>query len=208
MFRRLEAAIGALATLTASLSVGCAADRVPNLDINEVWSLNWIETRYPASYINGSSTLYADIWADTDPDVFFKTLYIEIADLGTSHKGGGSADVSHWSVSHRCALGWPAGTRSTTEERYGAGGYSRWSPEHPNTLLHEVGEEGEGPVRLMHCTFPSADQMRCMWGMPFEPANRPEERDEVLVFDRGDAARSPVPCERVAERALIGPYLD
>jgi hypothetical protein len=89
-----------------------------------------------------------------------------------------------------------------------AGGYSRWLPEHPNTLLHEVGEEGEGPVGLMHCTFPSADQMRCRWGMPFEPAIRPEERDEVLVFDRGDGASAPVPCERVVERALIGPYLD
>ncbi|MFM2248520.1 MAG: hypothetical protein RL071_4595 [Pseudomonadota bacterium] len=206
MFRRLDAAI--VTALAAILGVACGAERVPNFDINGVWSLNWIETRYPTSNVNASPIFYGDIWVETDPDVFFSTLYIEIENLGTSHEGGGSADVGHWSVGHGCALGWPAGTQSTTQERYAAGGYSRWLPEHPNTLLHEVGEEGEGPVGLMHCTLPSADQMRCRWGMPFEPAIRPEERDEVLVFDRGDGASAPVPCERVVERALIGPYLD
>lgn len=209
MLRRREAALGVVTTFAASLSVGCGADRVPDLDINGIWSINWIETRYPKSNIDG---YYPDLYGDYDlewyPGVEFHTLYFEIEGLETSHEGGGSDAVDIWSVSHGCPLGWSAGATSTITWSYPGGGYGRWLPDHPNTLLHEVGWEEEVRQRPMYCTFPSTDQMRCMWGMPFEPAIRPEERDEVLVFDRGDAASAPVPCERVAERALIGPHLE
>jgi hypothetical protein len=188
------------AALAAALLVACGHSALPNLDINGVWSLNWMATRYPMSdRMRGGP--YFDEW-------YFSTWHFTIEELGTSEEGGTSSSSGLWKVIHSCPTDWSIGSQSEPDRGLRWGADVRWSADHPNTLLFDMRQENTEAEYPAHCSFPSADRMRCMWGPPFAPADRVEERDEVLVFDRGDAARSPVPCERVAERALIGPHLE
>jgi hypothetical protein len=188
------------AALLAFALGACRSDELPDLDVNGYWSLNWMASRYP-----NPEELAAGTYETFGSRVFSNTLSFEIEDLGTSADGGLSPAAGIALIAHDCQVGWETGSRSTVDQIYQWGGEVRWSQDYGNTLLYQVGWSLDGPQRPMHCTFPTPDQMRCAWGRPYEPVNRVEERDEVLVFDRGDAALRPTRCEGVAERAILGP---
>ncbi len=191
------------AALLALAISACRSDALPDLDVNGIWSLNWMASRYP-----NPEEIRAGIYEYFGYRVFMRTLFFEIGglkDLGTSAEGGSTWDAGIIVMYHECDPGWTPGSLSILDENEHWGGDVRWSPDYGNTLLHDVGWDEVEQLRPMHCTFPTPDQMRCAWGRPYEPVNRVEERDEVLVFDRGDAALRPIPCERVAERAILGP---
>jgi hypothetical protein len=189
------------AALLAFALGACRSDELPDLDVNGIWSLNWMASRY-TNPLELSGGLDDDWHVDY---VIYDTLIFEIEGLRSSGEGGRWVKAWIGTVYHQCQVGWSDGDSSTVEGPIRWGGDLRWSPDYGNTLLHDVGWDDEEQQRPMHCTFPTPDQMRCAWGRPYEPVNRVEERDEVLVFDRGDAALSPLPCERVAERAILGP---
>ncbi len=103
--------------LVVTLSTGCGSDPLPNLDINGVWSLNWMATRYPASDLDtwyfAPDRLTAGV-THTD-EVYFDLLIFEIERLGTSHDRGSDNDAGIRALAHYCPLGWSRGTSSTLD---------------------------------------------------------------------------------------------
>ncbi len=202
MFRRLEAPLSAVATFAVSLSVGCGDDRMPDLDINGFWSLNPIESRYLDQHH------FTAFYIDFDASIAAETSFIEIEGLPTSRMGGEAASSSFLrSYGSDCPAEWATGAESRGEV-YGTdqpGDKLRWVDTESNLLYME---EGLGNYALypMTCSFPHPDQMRCIWGWPGGPVGVPELRDTVLVFDRGDSAVRPAPCETLVEAAMHFPY--
>ena len=181
---------------------GCGSTEKPDLDVNGYWSLNPIESRYLTS--DHFSASYTD-----DPQgVAMSTSFFEIRGLPSSREGG-SADTSSFMryFGSTCDAGWTRGEQAVGEAFFSEipGDDLGWTDSESNLLAMREQWLYYG-LYPMTCSFPHPDQMRCIWGWPGEPVGSPELRDTVLVFDRGDSAVRPAPCETLVEAAMHFPY--
>ena len=202
MSRPLERRRLAPAAVLAFALGACRSDELPDLDVNGYWSLNPVLSRYLAE------RHYMAFYIEYDGSVAMSTTFIRIQGLPSSREGG-EADPSSFmrQFGSECPAGWQGGAQTEGEEYvpYTPGGRLRWTDPGSNLIYLQAGID-QYYTDPMTCSFPHADQMRCIWGWPGGLVDAPELRDEVLVFDRGAAALRPKPCEVVLEAALHFPY--